>query len=332
MSMDAYRRAAIVLLSLDKKSASEVLGRLPREQMERLTLELAKADNVTQNEQDLAINEFREAIGNQIVISKGSLDTANELLLSSLGADDAGAIVDNVRRSMESIPFGFLHKANADDVLNFIADEHTQTIALIMSYLPTNLAADILGELPVDKQLDVVRRVANMEQTTPEIVREIEESLKTRMFALLSEDAEFSGGVPLVAQILNVADRVTSKGILEGLGGESEGLVEEIERLMFVFDDIVKLDNKAIQTLLKEVDNGQWAMALKGASDEIKQKVMGNLSQRAADNLREEMEYLGPVKLSDVEGVQQQIVDTIRRLEDSGEIVLAAGESEQFIS
>jgi flagellar motor switch protein FliG len=325
--MDNVKKAAIVLLSLEKDLARQVLAHLPLEEKERLTLELAKTDDVSQDEQAAAITEFRDAVENRTVIERGSLDLAGELL----GAE-ANDIVDNVRRSMESVPFGFLHRAQADDVLNYISEEHSQTIALILSYLPTNLAADILSELSPDKQLDVVRRIANMEQTSPEIIREIERSLKTRMASLFNQETEFSGGIPLVAQILNVTDRLTSKGILEGLEQESEELVDEIQRLMFVFDDIVKLDNKAIQSLLKEVENSQWAMALKGASEEIKTKVMSNLSQRAAENLREEMDYLGPVKLSDVEKVQQDIVDAIRRLEDAGEIVVASGDGEQFIS
>jgi flagellar motor switch protein FliG len=330
--MDNIKKAAIVLLSLDKAVATKVLSHMPREQMERLTMEIARTDNVSKDEQDVAIKEFQSAVENRTVIERGSLDFASELLSSSLGEEDAHNIVDNVRRSMESIPFGFLHKIAADDMLNFIADEHSQTIALILSYLPTNLAADLLADLPPDKQLDVIHRVANMEQTTPEIIRDIEDSLRNRMSALFNQETEFSGGIPLVAQILNVTDRVTSKSILEGLERDSEELVEEIQRLMFVFDDIVKLDNKAIQALLKEVDNAQWAMSLKGASEEIRNKILGNLSQRAAENLKEEMEYLGAVKLSDVESVQQSIVDTIRRLEDSGEIQVASGDGEQFVS
>lgn len=325
--MEDIKKAAIVLLSLDKDLARSVLAHLHPDEKERLTMELTQTDDVSLEEQNAAIVEFHQAVENRTVIERGSLDLAGELL-----GDGASDIVENVRRSMASVPFGFLHRAQADDVLNYISDEHSQTIALILSFLPTNLAADILAELTPDKQLDVVRRVANMEQTSPEIIREIENSLKARMATLFNQDTENSGGVPLVAQILNVTDRLTSKGILEALERDSEELVEEIQRLMFVFDDIVKLDNKAIQSLLKEVENSQWAMALKGASEEIKAKIMSNLSQRAGDNLREEMDYLGPVKLSDVEKVQQDIVDAIRRLEDAGEIVLASGDGEQFIS
>jgi flagellar motor switch protein FliG len=179
----------------------------------------------------------------------------------------------------------------------------------------------------------VIRRIANMEQTSPEVIHDVEASLESRMKSTFNQRLEKAGGVPLVAQILNVADRVTNKGILENLEQEDTELADEIRRLMFVFDDLLKLDDKSIQALLKEVENNQWAIALKGASDEIRQKIMGNLSQRAAEMLKEEMQYLGPVRVSDVEAMQQQIVDTVRRLEDAGEIVVSAGaEGEQFIS
>ena len=204
---------------------------------------------------------------------------------------------------------------------------------MIMSHLPSNMAAEVLAGLPSNKQMDVIKRIANMEQTSPEVIRDVEKSLEHRMKNTFSQGMEKAGGVELVAEILNVTDRMTNKGILESMDQETPDLADEIRRLMFVFDDLVKLDNKAIQALLKEVDTNQWAVALKGASEEIKQKVLSNLSQRAADMLREEMEYLGPIKVSDVEAVQQQIVDSVRRLEDAGEIEVAAGnESEQYIT
>ena len=204
---------------------------------------------------------------------------------------------------------------------------------MIMSHLPSNMAAEVLAGLPSNKQMDVIKRIANMEQTSPEVIKDVEKSLEHRMKNTFSQGTEKAGGVELVAEILNVTDRMTNKGILESMDQETPDLADEIRRLMFVFDDLVKLDNKAIQALLKEVDTNQWAVALKGASEEIKQKVLGNLSQRAADMLREEMEYLGPIKVSDVEAVQQQIVDSVRRLEDAGEIEVAAGnESEQYIT
>ena len=330
--MNDLKRAAIVLLSLDKPKAARVMNHLPKDLMELVSLEIARTDDVTKAEQEEAINTFREAIDSRTVIERGSLELAGELLSQSVGEEEANEIIKNIKGSMKNVPFGFLHKFKAEDVLNFIKEEQPQTIALIMSNLPTGLAADILKDLSPDKQLDVIRRVAGMEQTSPEFVEMVEASLKTRMVSLLGQQSDHVGGVPLVAQILNVADRATSKNILDTMGQESGELVDEIQRLMFVFDDIVKLDDKSIQAVLKEVDNGQWAMALKGASPEVKGKILGNLSQRAAENLEEEMGYLGPVRVSDVEGVQQQIVDTVRRLEDAGTITIASGDGDQFVS
>ncbi|MBT4866678.1 MAG: flagellar motor switch protein FliG [Planctomycetaceae bacterium] len=326
-------KAAILLLSLEKPLAAEVLSQLPREMVEAVTLQIARLDDVTKEQQDLVLSEFFSMAGQRTHIERGGMDFANDLLAQSLGTEDAGRILENVRHSMSSVPFGFLQKVGADNLLTFIIDEHPQTIALILSHLPPTLAAEVLSGLPSNKQLEVIRRVANMEQTSPDVVRDVESSLESRMTSTINHQMEKAGGVPTVAQILNVTDRMTNKGILESLEHEDAELADEIRRLMFVFDDLMKLDDKAIQTLLKEVDNTQWATALKGAPDEIQQKIMGNLSQRAAEMLKEEMEYLGPVKVSDVEIVQQTIVDIVRRLEDSGEIEVSSGnETEQFIS
>lgn len=331
--MDATRKAAILLLSLEKPLAAEVLSQLPREQVERITLEIAKVDDVTREQQQSVLEEFGGQFKELVPIERGGLNFANELLEQSLGKDSAGAILDSVRQSMNSVPFGFLKKAGAENLLTFISEEHSQTIALIMSHLPSQLAAEVLSGLPSNKQLDVIRRVANMEQTSPEVIADVERTLQSRMTSTFNQQLEKRGGVPMVAQILNVTDRMTNKGILESLEQEDAELADEIRRLMFVFDDLLKLDDKAIRSLLKEVENNQWAISLKGASDEIRQKIFSNLSQRAAEMLKEEMEFLGPVRLSDVEAVQQQIVDAVRRLEDAGEIVVAgSGGGEQFIS
>ena len=331
--MDDIRKAAVFLLSLDKPLAAEVMSQLPKDQVEAVTMQLAKLEDISQEQQDAVVDEFNELSGTHTVIERGGMEFANELLEQSLGKDNAGLILENVRRSMSSVPFGFLQKAGVDNLLTFIVEEHAQTIALIMSHLPSSLAAEVLSGLPSNKQLEVVRRIANMEQTSPEVVLDVESSLKKRMTSTFSQQTEIAGGVPMVAQILNVTDRITNKGILENLEQEDSQLVDEIQRLMFVFDDLLKLDDKSIQALLKEVDTSQWALALKGASEEIKQKILGNLSQRAAEMLSEEMEYLGPVKVSDVEAMQQQIVDSVRQLEDSGEIVVASGpDGEQFIT
>lgn len=331
--MEALRKSAILLLSLDKALAAEVLAGLPREQVEKLTLEIARIDDVSREQQEAVLDEFQGKLAELTPIERGGLNFANELLEQSLGKDNAGSILESVRQTMNAVPFAFLQKTGAENLLTFIQEEHPQTIALIMSHLPAQMAADVLSGLPSTKQLDVIRRVAHMEQTSPEVISDIEKTLRNRLNSSFNTKLEKAGGVPMVAQILNVTDRMTNKGILESLEQQDIELADEIRRLMFVFDDLLKLDDKSIQTLLKEVDNSQWSVALKGANEEIKQKVFSNLSQRAAEMLKEEMEYLGPVRLSDVEAMQQQIVDTVRRLEDSGEIVVAGGNAgEQMIA
>jgi flagellar motor switch protein FliG len=330
--MDAVRKAAILLLSLEKPIAAEVLSQLPKGMVESVTLEIAKIDDITKDQVEAVLREFRGMVRERVPIERGGIEFANDLLKQSLGTEGAGEILENVRNSMNSVPFGFLHKTGAENILTFIVEEHPQTIALIMSHLPTSMAAEVLSGLPSNKQIEVIRRVANMEQTNPEVVKDVEASLERRMKSMFNQQLEKAGGVRLVAQILNVTDRMTNKGVLENLEQEDSDLVNEIKRLMFVFDDLLKLDDKAIQAVLKEVDNNQWAIALKGASDELKQKVLGNLSERAAELLKEEMQYAGPQRVSDVEAMQAQIVEVVRRLEDSGQIAVASGEQEEFIA
>jgi flagellar motor switch protein FliG len=319
-------------LSLDKALAAEVMSQLRKEEVEALTMEIARLDDVTKEEQDGAIEEFYNQGVARVHIERGGMDYAHDLLEQSLGKDKASAILDNVKQSLSSVPFGFLHKAGPENLLTFVVEEHPQTIALILSHLPSALAAQVLSGLPSTKQLEVVRRVATMEQTSPEVIRDVEKSLEGRMTTTFNQQLEKAGGVSAVAQMLNVTDRMTNKSILESLEQESPELVDQIRRLMFVFDDLMKLDDKSIQALLKEVENAQWALALKGASEELRTKIMGNLSQRAAAMLLEEIQYLGPVRVSDVEAAQQAIVDTVRRLEDSGEIVVSAGDAERMIA
>lgn len=331
--MKNIRKAAILFLSLDKPLAAEIMSQLAKDAVEAVTLELARLDDVTQDEQQEVLDEFYNLGLARKHIERGGMEYAHQLLEQSLGRDKAMAILDNVKNSMNSVPFGFLHKAGAENLLTFIVEEHPQTIALILSHLPAALAAEVLSGLSAVKQLEVIRRVANMEQTSPEVVRDVEKSLQSRINTNFNHQTEKAGGVEMVAHILNVTDRVTNKGILDNLSQEDPDLVDQIRRLMFVFDDLLKLDDKAIQMLLKEVENNQWALALKGASEELRQKIMGNLSQRAAVALKEEIEYLGPVRVSDVEATQQQIVDAVRRLEDSGEIAIATGsDADQFIA
>ena len=242
----------------------------------------------------------------------------------------------SLNRSLQQVqttPFSFLQKAESENLLTFIQDEHPQTIALILAHLPPLKASEILVGLPSQKQIEVVKRIANMEQTNPEVIKEVERGLEHRLSDIVSQTFEKAGGVDTVAEILNLADRSTEKGIMEGLEAEDPDLVEQIRRLMFVFEDILLVNDKGIQSVLKEVDNEELSLALKTASEELKQKIFKNMSERAAQLIQEDMQYMGPVRVSDVEAAQQKIVDIVRRLEDAGEIIIAGrgGEKEMIV-
>jgi flagellar motor switch protein FliG len=330
--MSDVRKAAILLMSLPEEQAAPLMAKLTSKQVELVSIEIAKLGRLSGEEQEQIIHEFADANPNSLGLLGGGLDVAKSLVEKALG-NKAATTIDIVRQSIEAVPFGFLRKIDPQNLLTFIIDEHPQTIALVLSHLPPAYGAEIIKGLPSDRQLAVIRRIAHMGQTNPEVIQEVERGLESRMASLMQQSFEKAGGVPSVAEILNVSDRTTERALLESLSQDDPDLVEEIRRLMFVFDDITKLSDKDIQTVLKIVETPQWAMALKGASAELKQKVLGNMSQRAAGMLSEEMEYLGAVRLSDVEQVQQQIVDIVRRLEDAGEITVhAADQSEQMIT
>jgi len=331
MATSDIRKAAILLMSLPAEQAAQLLAKLDSKQIEAVSIEIAKISGVSGDEQEGVIRDFAGANPNALMGSAGGLDVAKKLVEQALGRG-AGSTLDNVRQSIEALPFGFLQKVDSQNLLTFIIDEHPQTIALILSHVPPAQAAEIISGLPAERQLSVVRRVANMGQTSPEIIQEVEKGLENRMASVMSQQFENAGGVASVAEMLNVIDRSTERNLLENLAQEDPDLVDEIRRLMFVFEDITKLADRDIQTLLKNVESSQWAMALKGASEELKDKILNNMSKRASELLNEEMEYLGPVRLSSVEQMQQQIVDVIRRLEDTSEITThAEEEEEQFI-
>jgi len=322
------RKAAVLLMSLRQDQAAQLLAKLEAKQVEAVSIEIAKMGVVTADEQGQTIHEFAESSPTSLTGGTGGLDVARGLLEQALGKS-AGSTLDNVRQSIEALPFGFLQKVDSQNLLTFVIDEHPQTIALILSHVPPSQASDIIGRLPTDRQLSVIRRIATMQQTSPEIIHEVETGLEHRMASVMSQQFENAGGAASVAEILNVVDRSTERSILENLAQEDPDLVEEIRRLMFVFEDISKFADRDIQSVLKNVESSQWAMALKGASEELKSKILNNMSKRASALLTEEMDYLGPVKASSVEQVQQQIVDIIRRLEDMGEITIHGDEEEE---
>jgi flagellar motor switch protein FliG len=299
------------------------LKQLPTETIEEVTRALASLGEVPKDLAQSVINEFYTlSMANQYV-KEGGLDYAKMLVKNSLEGKQADKVISQIQTQVQKTPFAFLQRAESENLLTFIQDEHPQTIALILSHLPHHKASEILVGLPPQKQIEVVRRVANMEQTNPEVIREVESGLESRLSNMLMSSMERVGGVDTVAEILNLCDRATERTIMEGVEGEDPDLVEEIRRLMFVFEDINMVDDKGIQAVLKEVDNDELCLALKTASESLREKIFKNMSSRAAELIKEDMQFMGPVRVSDVESAQQRIVDIVRRLEDAGEIIIA---------
>ncbi len=329
-SVSGMRKSAIIFLSLGKDIAADVLGRLNRQDIEDVSRELAELEGVKPDEQIAVLEEFYNLAMAQTYVEQGGLAYAQALLQKSLPPEAADDIIMQVTQTIQQTPFQFLAKAEPENILTFIQDEHPQTIALILSHLQPLKSAEILAGLAQQKQAEVVKRISAMDQTNPEVIREVEAGLEKRLAAVVSQTFEKAGGVESAASILNLADRTTEKGILETLETEDPDLVEQIRRLMFVFEDILLVNDKGIQSVLKEVENDDLSLALKTASEDLQNKILGNMSERAADLVREDMEYMGPVRLSDVETAQQKIVDIVRRLEDAGELFIQGrgGESE----
>jgi flagellar motor switch protein FliG len=327
------RKSAILLLSLKQEQAAEILKRLPPEAIEEVSREIASLGDIAVDTRKEVFGEFYSLALANSYVSEGGLEYAKTLIRKSMSEDDASRVIKQVTQQVQTTPFSFLQKAESENLLTFIQDEHPQTIALILAHLPSQKASEILVGLPSQKQIEVVKRVANMEQTNPEVIKEVERGLEHRLSDIVSQTFEKAGGVDTVAEILNLADRSTEKGIMEGLEAEDPDLVEQIRRLMFVFEDILLVNDKGIQSVLKEVENEELALALKTASDELKQKIFKNMSERASQLIQEDMQYMGPVRVSDVESAQQKIVDVVRRLEDAGEIIIAGrgGEKEMVV-
>jgi flagellar motor switch protein FliG len=331
--LNGVRKSAILLLSLEQDQAAEILKRLPAEAVEEVSREIASLGEISLNTRKDVFSEFyNQALANSY-ISEGGLEYAKSLLTKSLSEEDAKRVIKQVTQQVQTTPFSFLQKAESENLLTFIQDEHPQTIALILAHLPPQKASEIMVGLPSAKQIEVVKRIANMEQTNPEVIKEVERGLEHRLSDIVSQTFEKAGGVDTVAEILNLADRSTEKGIMEGLEAEDPDLVEQIRRLMFVFEDILLVNDKGIQSVLKEVDNEALSLALKTASEDLKQKIFKNMSERAAQLIQEDMQFMGPVRVSDVEQAQQKIVDIVRRLEDAGEIIIAGrgGEKEMVV-
>lgn len=329
MTMESkLRQAAAILMCLPNELSVDIMAKLNPKQVELVSIELAQLGTLDNHDIEDAIVEFAEINPALLGRTSGSLELATSLVKEALGNKAAPAL-ENLRQTVEGMPFGFLKKVDPESLVTFVVDEHPQTIALVLSHLPPAFGSQVISTLDPDKQVSVIRRIANMGQTSPEVIKQVEEELESRMVAVMSQSFENAGGIPSVAEILNVTDRQTERALMDNLGHEDPELVEEIRRRMFIFDDIIKLSDKDMQAVLQAVEVSQWAMSLKGANQEVKDKVFGNMSERAAKMLAEEIDFLGAVRLADVETVQQEVVDAVRRLEETGKITISSGNEEE---
>jgi flagellar motor switch protein FliG len=326
------QKAAIFLVSLGSDVSSEIFKHLREDEIEQLTFEIARLDKIEPEDKDRVLQEFQELMMAQEFISTGGIDYAREVLERALGTQKAIDIVNRLTSSLQVRPFDFIRRTDPSHLLNFIQGEHPQTIALILAYLDPNKASTILSGLSHQIQADVAKRIATMDRTSPDVLREVERVLERKLSTLASEDYTSAGGVDAIVEILNQVDRGTEKIIIEALEEEDPELAEEIKKRMFVFEDIVLLDDRSIQKVLREVDTQDLAKALKGVDTEVQEKIFRNMSKRASSLLREDMDFMGPIRLRDVEEAQQKIVNIIRKLEDAGDIIVArAGEEELVV-
>lgn len=326
------QKAAIFLVTLGSEISAEIFKHLREDEIEQLTFEIARLETVEPEDRDRVLMEFQELMMAQDFITTGGIDYARELLEKSLGTQKAVDIINRLTSSLQVRPFDFIRRTDPSHLLNFIQQEHPQTIALILAYLEPQKASIILGSLPHEIQSDVAKRIATMDRTSPEVLREVERVLEKKLSTLSSEDYTSAGGLESIVEILNLVDRSTEKTIIESLEEDDPELAEEIKKRMFVFEDIVLLDDRAIQKVLREVDTTELAKALKAVDSEVQDKIFRNMSRRASTLLKEDMEYMGPIRLKDVEESQQKIVAIIRKLEEQGEIVVArAGEDELVV-
>ncbi|HDY88387.1 MAG TPA: flagellar motor switch protein FliG [bacterium] len=326
-------KAAIILISMGKETSAQIMRHLSEPEIEKLTTEIARVENIDSKLEMAVLNEFLAMLQASEYISEGGADYAREILEESLGKNRADGIMKKVSESLNPTGFSLLKDVDPIHLLEFIRNEHPQTIALILSQLNPSQASAVLGQLPEDVQTDVAMRIATMEKISPEIISEIESVMDVQLKEVISGNLSASGGVKAVAEILNLVDRSTEKAIVSNMEMENPELASNIKNLMFVFDDILILDDKAIQLILKEVDTKELAVALKAATDELKDKIFKNISERVEQMIKEEMEYAGPTRLSVVEEAQTRIVEIVRRLEDEQQIVIVRGAEggEQFV-
>ena len=325
------QKAAILLIALGPEKAATIFKHLKEEEIEELTLEIANTRSVTPQTKEEIMKEFYQICLAQQYIAEGGIGYAKELLEKALGPEAAQNVIMKLTASLQVRPFEFVRKTDPSQLLNFIQDEHPQTIAMILSYLAPGQSALVLGALPPEKQADVAKRIAMMDRTSPDVIKEVERVLERKLASLVNQDYTIVGGVDSIVSILGNVDRGTEKHIMESLEIEEPELADEIRKKMFVFEDILLLDDRAIQRVLREVDNADLELALKSTTEEVQNVVFKNLSKRLAAMIKEDMDFMGPVRMKDVEEAQQKIVGIIRRLEDSAEIVISRGGGDDIV-
>jgi flagellar motor switch protein FliG len=329
--LSGKEKAAILVISLGPDVAAQVYKHLSEEEIERLTLQISQVRKVDSTLKEEIITQFHQLALAQDYITQGGIGYAKTVLEKAVGKDEAMQIINRLTSTLQVRPFDFARKADPGQILNFIQNEHPQTIALILAYLDSSQAGQILSELPQEMQADIAKRIALMDRTSPEVINEVEQILERKLSATVTQDFTHAGGVEAVVEVLNGVDRSTERTILDALEIQDPELAEEIKKRMFVFEDIVTLDNRAIQRVIREVQNEDLLLALRASSEEVKEVMFKNMSQRMAENFKEEMEFMGPVRLRDVEEAQSRIVGTIRRLEEAGELVIARGGGDDVI-
>ncbi|WP_416150953.1 flagellar motor switch protein FliG [Salipaludibacillus sp. HK11] len=330
-NLTGKQKAAILLISLGPDVSAQVYKHLSEEEIEKLTLEIAGVRRVEQDTKEEVIDQFHQLAIAQDYITQGGIGYAKDVLEKALGSEEAMEMINRLTSTLQVRPFDFARKTEASQIFNFIQNEHPQTIALILSYLESEQSGQILSALPQEVQADVAKRIAIMDSTSPEIVNEVESILERKLSATVTQDYTQAGGIESVVEVLNSVDRSTERTILDALEIQDPELAEEIKKRMFVFEDIVTLDNRSIQRVIRDVENEDLQLSLKVASDEVKEIVFSNMSQRMSETFKEEMEFMGPVRLRDVEEAQTRIVAVIRRLEEAGEIVIARGGGDDII-
>jgi len=326
--LSGRQKAAILMVSLGSEASAKVMKQFEPELLEELVFEIASLGSIPPEVKQKVLEEFHQMVQAKDYISFGGVEYAREALTKAVGTPRAAEILAKLEHVIKDTPFEFVRKADPGHVLNFIQDEHPQTIALVLAHLAPSVSSMVLAALPEELQEEVVYRISSMEQTSPEIIRDVEAVLEQKLASVIRPEMIKVGGVKNVAELLNRVDRSTEKGIFAKLSERDPELANEIRALMFVFDDIVMVTDAGIQRTLKEIDNKDLALALKAANEDVKGKIFSNMSNRAAEMTQEDMEYMGPVRLRDVEGAQSRIVEVIRRLEEAGEIVILGREDE----